>query len=244
MVRVVCLLLIFTSIFFFITLIAKNITYLQPHRAIFLLSNSFRYEDIRDYIWRKYGLDSPSDIRFNLTFENKEVSQEKIENTAKAIEKEITQIKKRTEKSEDPLLAIRDMIVQFIRRSDLSSLTEAKELLLSVSTDFVDQVLPGNKNSWSPYNYMLRNFTDYLIDLLSTLLEIAEKEVLESAKKITLSVSYGYAEKCFEKRYFFELDLVHKFLRDKADASIGESSIIFLNVMEHYQNIGEEFLNL
>jgi hypothetical protein len=58
----VCLLLIFISISFFVTLIVKNITYLQPNRAIFLLSNSFQYENIRDLIWRKYGLEPPFDL--------------------------------------------------------------------------------------------------------------------------------------------------------------------------------------
>jgi hypothetical protein len=91
---------------------------------------------------------------------------------------------------------------------------------------------------------LLGNFTQYLIEHLSTLLEIADKEGLESAKKVVLFVSYGYATKCFEKGSYQELDQIHKFLQKIADTSIGKSTIIFQSIMEQYQTIGEKTFDL
>ncbi len=61
-----CLILIFVSITFFVILIVKNITYLQPHRAILVLAKNIHYGDIRDFIWRKYDLEPPSTLRFRI----------------------------------------------------------------------------------------------------------------------------------------------------------------------------------
>ncbi len=254
----ICLLLIFISIYFFITLIIKNISYLQPHRAIFLLSTSFNYEDLRDYLWKKYPLEPPYDLRVRIDFDIEEDNQkteeekrterkkkeEEDDRKLEAIENEIAAIKKQNILAEDPLLSIRDMMIQFIRRADLSSLTEAQELLLSISRDFIDKIPKNTNQDWSPNIVLLINITQYLIELLSTLLEIAEKEGLESAKKVVLNVSYGYSEMCFKKSAYRELELVHEFLKKVADTSIGKSSFVFQSIMEHYQSIGEKTFDL
>jgi hypothetical protein len=256
----ICLLLIFISISFFVTLIVENISYLQPHRAIFLLSKSFRFEYLRDYFWKKYPLEPPYELKVRIVFDiaNQEdpqrTEEERIaelksketENDRKlaTIEKQIKAIEKRIEKAEDPLLPIRDMMIQFIRRVDLSSLTEAHGLLISVSKNFIENIPESTSQEWSPNAVLFSDFTQYLIELLSTLLEIAENQGLESAKKVILNVGYGYASVCFEKSAYSELDKVHKFFQNVADQSIGKSSIIFQNIMEHYQYIGEKIFDL
>jgi len=254
-----CLLLIFVSISFFITLIIKNISYLQPHRAIFLLTKNISYEDIRDYLWKKYPLEYPFNLRrgFIRIIDHSAADDEgKIPNDMsislegeekegeRNIEKEIKAITRRVTTTEDPLLLIRDMMIQFVRRADLSSLSEAQTLLLSVSKEFVERVPKNGDQKWSPSDVLLSNFTRYLIELLSAVLEIAEKEGLESGKKLVLGVCYEYAEKCFEFGCYRELELVHKFLLKVADASIGQSPFTLQNIIEHYQKMGEKSFRL
>ena len=250
-----CLILMLVSILFFTILIVKNITYLQPHRAILLLAKNIHYGDVRDFIWRKYDLEPPYTLRFRIvpylitekgskkTEENRKANQKKKEKEDDkkllVIEKQIKAIKKKTANVEDPLISIRDLMIQFIRRTDLSSLSEACNRLLSVSNIFINNVPNKKADKWSPEDVLLRNFTHYLIEMLSTLLEIAEKEGLESAKNIVLIVGYEYSSTMLQKRNYSEIEIILEFLQSIADASIGKSSIVFQNIMRHFQTTAE-----
>ena len=128
-----CLLLIFVSISFFIILIVKNIAYLQPHRAIFLLAKSIRYKDIRNFIWKKHTLEIPynltnrrvailySSFYAALSDEDKEEQNPDSDNELEILDKQIQTIKSEIQilklnvaNAEDPLLPVRDMMIQFI----------------------------------------------------------------------------------------------------------------------------------
>jgi len=255
-----CLLLIFISILFFIILIVKDISYLQPHRAIFLLLKNTTYNQIRDFLWKKYGLEPPYNLRFRFVgsiLENrkrhkeskkaKEVRLKKEyqeeDKELKRVEAEIDVIIKRVEHSEDPMLPIRDMIIQFVKKSDLSSLEESSVLVGQITETFFKS-LPTISKKWKPEDVLALKYTQHLIELLETVLEVADKEQLESAKRIILESSYKIALKLFENRNFSELDKVEELWQKIADASIGKSTVLFQNIIGYYRSIGEMLFKL
>lgn len=255
----ICWGLIFISISFFVILIVRNITYLQPHRAIFILAKSIRYEDIRDFLWKKYELQPPFNMRVRVhvvgfdgdgseDIDEKKAKREMMDEVAeKSLEKTnnyIRYIKESTINSEDPLLPLRDMMIQFIRRSDLSSLTEAQDLLQAVSNDFINKVPKQTREEWSPNDVLLTNFTRYQTELISTLLEISEKEELESAQKILLRFGFDLARLMLDASHFHEFDMMQKFFRGVADKSIGRYPTIFQEIIEFYQSAGEKLFDL
>jgi len=244
---------------FFVVLIVRNITYLQPHRAIFLLAKSIRYEDIRDFLWKKYELQPPFNMRIRVRIvgfdddgaedtEEKRAKQqrrdEEDDQRLAKINNHIRYIKESTTNSEDPLLPVRDMMIQFIRRSDLSSLTEAQDLLQAVSDDFINKLPKQTRVEWSPNDVLLTNFTRYQTELISTLLEISEKEELESAQKILLRFGFDLARSMLEKSHYREFDMMQKFFQRVADKSIGHSPTIFQEIIEFYQLAGEKLFDL
>lgn len=255
-----CLLLIFISILFFIILIVKDISYLQPHRAIFLLIENITYNQIRDFLWKKYGLEPPYNLRFrfvgpilkdikrpNESMKAKEARLKKEyqeeDKELKKVEAEIAVIIKRVGLSEDPLLPIRDMMIQFVKKSDLNSLEESSVLVGQVTYTFFKS-LPTTSKKWKPEDVLALKYTQHLIELIETVLEVADKELLESAKRIILESSYKIALKLFENQNFRELDEIEELWQKIADVSIGKSTVLFKNIIGYYGRIGEMLFKL
>lgn len=255
-----CLSLIFISLSVLTIFVIKNISFLQPHRAIFLLSDTINFKKIRDYLWHKYELELPYNLQFKFVFTDdlkeaiSESYEQKIEESHKfqlaedqkieAINKEINKIKKKTTNAEDPFIPIRDMMIQFIKRYDLNSLAESKLLVTKIIKSFLSNIPKDIEKDWSPNNVLSKNFTQYILEFLSTILEIAEKEKLESAKKIILNICFEYSSECFNYGFYDEIILIDKFLLQVADDSIGKSSIVFIDIMNHYKDTGEKALDL
>lgn len=252
----VCLVLIFVSISFFIILIVKNITYLQPHRAIFLVAKGIQYEAIRNFVWKKYEPKSPFNLHFSSVgylFDDVDDKESKEDRDVRlraeleagnkeldAIEEEIKAIKQKVANAEDPLLPIRDMMILFIKRSDLSSLNESSSLLSSKSIDFITKIPRSEPDGWIPDDSLPMGFTKHLVETLHALMEIAEKEGIESAKQEILKVSLSYATSLFSLGYYQEVQEVESFWQRVADTSIGKSSTIFKNILEYYWMLGVE----
>ena len=176
-----------------------------------------------------------------IEFDNKDLNLQEIRAKAsklKNIEKQINKIKKETISAEDPLLPVRDMMIQFIKNSDISSLEEGQELLSNLSTGFIEAVSP--RTDWSPENDLLDNFTHHILELLSTLLEVAVKENLESAQKVILALGYNYSLKLFENNHFKQIDLLNDFFQNVADRYIARIPYIFIAVIQYYEWIGKK----
>jgi len=255
-----CMLLIFSSILIFAIFIIQNINYLQPQRAIFILSKSIHYYHIRDFLWKKFSLKAPNNLRVSFVWDisndkqdiietieekstRKNKEEDKNEDELKQIEKIIRTIKEKVRMAEDPLLPIRDMMIQFKKRSDLSSIEEANHLLISISSDFYNKVPRVNDQVWMPENTLSLNYTQHLIETIETLLEISEKEQLESARKIILETSYQVALRLIEEEQYHVLGELEKFWKRIADDSIGKSSVLFQNIICYYKEVGDKIFN-
>lgn len=251
----VCLLLIFVSISFFGVLIVKNIAYLQPYRVLFLLAKRITYSEIRDFLWNKYGISVPFNMRvipILKTLKNKKESdkqyearlkKESKENDAKfkKIHEEAEKLKKKVSNKEDPLLPLSEMAIQFIKRSDLKSLEEVKNFLCNISEEFFKS-LPKSEETWKPENNLGIDYIKHLTSILATLLELGEKEQLESVQKIVLESSHCIALKLLEFERYDELDNLCEFWQKVADEKIGKSSSLFQLIMNYYRELGEELL--
>lgn len=250
-----CLLLIGVSILFFGVLIVTNIRHLQPHRAIHILARSLRYNDFRDFLWRRYPLEPPFNLLIgtvHLTWDDQEnietdegravrlsTKSEANRRELDSIESEINSINQRVADAEDPLLPLRDMMIQFIKRSDLSSLAEASNVLSSTCKEFLGKIRSTTGEKWTPEGSLPMSLTKHLIGTLQTILEIADREGLDSAKKDILAVSVSYATYLFGCGRYLELEAILMFWQKVADESIGKSSSTFQLIIEYYGQICE-----
>lgn len=249
----VCLLLIFISIVFFILLVSKDLSYLHPRKAIFLLLKNTNYVQIRDFLWKKNRLEIPYNLRFKIVLDGenpKEINEENLKKQdqedsqeIKRIDAVIEHIKKRVEFAQDPIQPIRDMMVQFIKKSDFSSLDESAVLVEQV-TDTFFKSLPIKSEKWKPEDTLALKYTEHLIRLFETVLEVADKEQLESAKIILVELSYRIALKLLGNGKFGELDKIEELWQKIADDSIGKSTVLFQNIIGYYKNIGEKLFKL
>jgi len=250
----ICLILIFFSIAFFVYFIATNISYLQPHRAIFLLFKNIKFGNIRDFLWHEYDLKIPYsfEIRIATNTEanheqnNQSVKIEKKEtDDIEKLEEQITSIKQKTRNSEDPLLPIWDMAIQLIKRSDLSSLKEVNGVLNSISKEFISR-LPREKDrsKWIPEGVLIDNYSRYFIDHIATLIEITENEGFGAGKQIILENSYNYSKLLVENGYYQQGNIIVGFWKKKLDTSIGESRSIFIQIIGYYRRICEDLFEL
>lgn len=252
----VCLLLIFLSISFFVILILKNISYLQPHRALFLILKKVKYKDTRDYLLKKYGLEAPLNIKFIFPLVDKKksetkkqyesrVAREQKEKEAEihSAEEAIKKVKKEVENKEDPFSPIWEMIVQFIRRTDFRSIEDSRKLLTKISAEFYEN-LPVKQGVWFPEEKLGVKFVLHSTEFYRNLLEIARREELETAEKLILDISYDLGLVLLEKRRYDELDKLAEFWKDTADGYIGRSSFVFQRIMNYYNNIGNKLFDI
>lgn len=242
-----CVVLIFISISFFIILIVKNITYLQPHRAIFLLAKGVTYKNIRDYIWKTSKIAPPINIKVVLvdsTTKKEENSDplKFLDNNDEEIEKEIEDIKKKTRKSEDPLLPLIDMMVSFIKKTDINSLREANGFIIQISKDFIENA-SKDRFTWTHKDILISFYNPYIFNHLQTLIDLADKEKLETAKISLLEISYEISTMLFEKDYFDEINQILFFWKNSADSALGNSPVIFKEIIKYFDIIGNNTLS-
>lgn len=239
-----CLALLFISIFLFIGLLVKNIEYLQPHRAILLLTKHISNKDIKKFLWKKYGIESMPRpwIYIEGLFEKKSKKQIKLEKEQeeknyKEFQEKVKKTKKETANSEDPLSVVLELDTRFIKQADLKSLEETKVTLVEISDRFF-QSLPKKTDGWSLEKDLSKNFTNHLISMLKSLLEIAQKEALESAEKNMIDISHEVAKILNNNNAYRELDLIFEFWKEIADKKINESSLIFQEIINAYWDLG------
>lgn len=247
-----CLVLVFASVFVFIRLVVKDLSYLQPSRALFLLSKDISYESIRDYLWRKFPPEVPYQYKFRVSIldylkkpkESKKArtsrvkkEQQELDVEQKRIEGMISAIAANVKDAEDPFLPLRDMMLQFIKKSDLSSLQEAANLFEHTADTLLDNA-PKESNSWQPEFEILSTYLKHMIDNFDTLLEVSNKEGLETAKSIILNASFSISKKYCSKKRFKDIEKIGEWWQKIADNSIGKSSILFRNIIGYYQEIG------
>ena len=251
-----CLLFVFVSISFFVIFILKDIKYLQPHRALFLVLKDIKYKDIRNYLWRKYGIEPPIHIRLSFYVDQKKKSETKKQYEKRVVkeekekQKEVRQaekeIKKRTkevEQVEDPLAPILEMIVQFIRKTDFRSIEDSKQLLNDIVKEFYAN-LPQSSEGWSPEDKLGVRFVTHFTEFYSNLLEVARKEQLETMEKLVLDMSYDLSLLLTDEKRHDALDKLAEFWKDTADGYIGSSSFMFQRIMNYYQDIGSKLFDL
>jgi len=247
----ICLImLIFSSILFAIFL-WRNIKYLQPKQAIFLLVRKTKIKEIQHFLWKKYGFEIPWSLqRPKIVFDipvgedeeinsenNSEDEEKENEKKLSKIETEIKYIKKQIRKTEDSLLPLRDMMIQFIKKSDLRSLTEATSSLVAISSAFFEKLPNNDEQEWSPYDNLCTNYSIYIVDFLEHLFEIANKEESESAIKLLLEFLSEFSLLAINNMAYAGVENVVELLFKVADDSIGESSLIFQDTIDVFQEI-------
>lgn len=248
-----CLVLIFISIYFFVVLIAKNITNLQPRKAILFLLKNTSYDSIRDFIWKKYGLEPPYHLKFRIKFINYSLSKkEKKEEKEKdekeeqeadkklhEIEEKIKKIEKKASNAEDPFLPLVDLSIQFIKKSDISSLSESMELWNSLSVKFIEKTgdIKNQNKEWSPEDKLTLNFTQHILDEISTLVEISDKESFESGMKSVIQKTSNYGLALLKQKEFDSLEKVISFWKLLADKHMKKYPSVFKEIIKYHEDL-------
>lgn len=249
-----CFVLLLVSIVLFIVLVLQYRTYLSLHRAILLVTKKIRYQEIRDFLWKKYEPHPPYRFQFEWVpydpmdkdlneDEGGRANSSRIETEADDAEvdnsgKNIAINKRKVANTSDPFLPLRDLMILFVKRSDLTSLEESVSLLSEKSTEFLLEIPGKNDAEWRPEHELPMAMTKHLIGIVRILLEIIEKEGIYSARQAILTVTHLYAVRLIDLNFLSEFIELQLLWRNVADASILNSRLIFEQMVGYFGEFG------
>ncbi|MCW4048421.1 MAG: hypothetical protein NWE89_01660, partial [Candidatus Bathyarchaeota archaeon] len=123
---ILCIFLFCVSIMFFITFVINNIGFLNPRKMVVMLSQNVEKNDIKLFLYKKYGLTSPEEKKRMSTYFPLLASEEVeyTEQQYKIDTLEFQKLLKTTEVVEDPFLMINDMATKAIINYELGSFYE------------------------------------------------------------------------------------------------------------------------
>lgn len=234
------------SIFFIAMFVLKNLSYLNPSRVLLLYAGSIKYKQIRDFIFKKFGVADPKQFeliagQWRQALEPEGGHVEPTEDDIAQAEKELRRRVRKKERIErqikdktDPLIPVTSLIVSLIKKTDLKSLEEAVDLVCGLSQKFISSI-PRGSGEWYPERDIPKNYTDYLIEHIETQLEVCSGEGFESAKLLLLNTSNCLAKSLLENKYFREIEGLAEFWKRTAGASLGESPQTFIQAINYYQ---------
>lgn len=228
-----CLALVILSIAVFAVSLIRNLRYLQPTRVLFLLAKRIENESFAFFLWNQKGITAP----FELEIDGKGIHADK------KSEARIAHLLKKSVNRSDPLIPVRDMFIQFAKRTDLSGLEEIGKLLADKSVRFTQFYQEQKSEEWKPENDLLRHYTEYFINYLGLLHDIAEFVGLEIAKKPLLSASWQFGSALIRARESMGISEVFKFWRYVGDNAITRSPGIFKEVVSNYETLGEKLFD-
>lgn len=230
----VVLLLASLSTLSFVVLILRHLAYLQPSRALFILTRRISNRQIQSFLWAKDPPQLPANVRVKIDEESPALIRVwKDEN--KAYGKRIKEISNSTRFSEDPFIAFESMLIRFIKLSDLASITEAMDHLLVVSTRFLNSLPQKELAKWKPEDSLARSLVAHLVSLSSNVLEVARAEGASWLRSPMIAYSRRLAFFLLERDYYSEFRLFSDFWKSTAAASVGINKKEFVEIVGIYQ---------
>lgn len=262
-----CLILNFISLALFFILVVRNLRYLQPSRILLTTVKKIKYEDIRNFLLKKYGANEPNKwIYDNAIYggvstanikkilsggeealtekEEAEIKRksDEADQKFKADTEEFNRTKEEVKLSVDPFEAVNEMALRAINKVDLRTLNEIIDICLPVFGKFIENASTKNKGEgWRPDKDIVENFVDYYCDeILNAQLEMSDYQKLTSLKLTVLGASNRLAKKLQEHGDFPGFNKLANFWKLLADDEIGKNQQVFKKVIEYYKEIGEE----
>jgi hypothetical protein len=223
--------------------VITNLSNLSPSRAILLITKNINPNNVIIVLQKLQGIpDIPVSLRIeNLSDEElEEVEQANLQNPEKTIEKiyarKIKNYRKKLKEInevEDELNPFKEMMIQFIKLSDLTSLSLGTSRLLEITKQFFNsshKLVRKNSERLSVYN-----FTKYIAIFLNTLIEYSEKDGISSSTIIILDFSYEYSKLLIAEQAFSELEIIINIWQENACGQIDNSIAVFNKIANYYE---------
>lgn len=250
---ILCLVATFLSICCFIIFIYKNFSYLRPGRILLLLTGKIDFSKIRNFLLKRYGVPSPKEdfeelkMRIKTLSDADEESQkdsksteeyEKLKRQQKTDLENYRELKNKVKDANDPLIPIRDMAVKLIRECDLKTLKEVCETYNEITNSFFSNLKTSqDKKDWDPNKDLASNYCYYLLEHITFLIEICDKENLDCAKLFLIKASKDFADILIETGHHELLSPLSSFWKKVADESISGSPKTFKEIIFYYREI-------
>jgi len=265
-VFIAILVMIIASISIFFIFVFKKIRFLQPSKALFISSGNIKFNNLRLFLFKKYGIKSPEDLSFidfiqNPKYELKESDQEqknldKIDTGKLIISikefkeqdpnykiylKKYRKLKNKSDLAFNPLEPVNDIIFKSIVKLDIKTVTESRDILCRVIKNFISNApKPNDKEIWNPDNNLITYFVDLILE--NTEIQI---DICDSQKIYTLRIEIIKTIKCLylesiKYNNLAGLDNIFSFWKKIADDSINRDKRLFKLIISYYRDCCEK----
>ena len=259
--------LFFISIILFFVLAALNFRNLRPSKILLISEKSIRYNDIRFFLFKKYGINRPKELGVIDLSSEKEygiMNESMVEINPNDIGKDLlnklelekykqeplkykrySKLWKQIKSASDPLETINYIVIQSIKKTDLKTLDSAIKVLMNISDNFIKYIQKLiSEELWDPDKKLLENFLKYSSESSEMFIETCEKQETCLLELKVLDISRHYTDLLLENEKSSILFQILNFWRKVADNSIGKSPEIFKRVISYYDRYGKEIFNI
>lgn len=228
----IVLLLVNLAIFVFV-LVVRNIQNLLPSKAILITISQIKTNDIRDFIWKKYGIDKPFP-RYHLLddLEKGEITVKTDDDPVKKAESVIEKELKRLQDKDytDPLNYFSVLVKNAIRSHNIELLETTLRELTELTTKFVTEYKKKLKpKQWTKYDKIISQFSELLIVHYDQLLELADIDGSMLASTTITKHSGEIANIFIKHEQYGAFDNILEFWRSRAEKEIKQGESVLVN---------------
>lgn len=260
------LVMIIASISIFFLFVYKKFKFLQPSKALLLSGNNIKFQDLRLFLFKKYGIKSPEDLSFmdisrNYKYDLKETNQKQV-NTNNIDTDELTtavkkikeqdpnykiylkkykELKNKSNSAFNPLEPVNDIIFKSIVKLDIKTVIEARDIICKVIKNFVSDVPKvSNKEIWKPDNNLIAYFIDFTLESAEVQLEICDSQKMHALKLEIMEITKCLYLESIKNNNLAGLVNIFSFWKKIADDSINKNKRLFKLIISYYRDCCEK----
>jgi hypothetical protein len=260
------------SMILFLVLVVRNGKYLRPSRIALLLGQRIKSDILRDYLLHKYGIprpdsypypdkiyrsigiDHPSGIIIKTYGEDREKTEEEIEerNQKETIalrklglyQKQYEKLITRFEHGEDPFAALSMLLVRSVDSYDTPTVGDVIRLIDRISAGFIEEYSQKRSNElWSPEDKIILNYVDHVLGLIRLHLEHCERGQHQHIQLQLLQITQRLSTALMEQGLATEEKLVMNFWKEIADQSAASAPRLFCEFIRYYNDLFEYLID-
>jgi hypothetical protein len=126
-----------------------------------------------------------------------------------------------------------------IKSSDLNNIDLAGEAIIKITKDFIFKHSDCEKNNeWSITSRIIAKYLQHIVTMFSLFLDNGRNSGLEVIQLKIIKPIYEILLILLKRGNFSEIKILLSFLKKTADKSIGKYPIVFTEIMEYYQSLG------
>jgi hypothetical protein len=232
-------------------IIQKSIKLLDPHTLISEHRKSLTNANVRNSLFKKYGVPEPSYFTFDkpllekllpeLQADDKEVKDRK--NEAQAL---VIKTKKSILKADDYLEGLSVVLIKAIGNVDIKTVRSGTEGIVDIVRSFLRFLKDSEENVvWSPNTQLPNYLSMYVAETLKLQIETCEKVQVTTLASYFIAMSKDVALEFIEQGYFSCIKFIlveWKFLANKAILTGNQA--LFKEIIASYREIGNTLMEV